>query len=142
MPLVGDGGNELPLVYAGNVAQGIVRALTRPQVPGRVYNLANDFPISQRELFELLADQLGRRPRFLSIPVAVATGIAGGVEALTRLRGVRRPVVSRRHIAFMGRGNPFVSELAKAELPWEPEVTHAAGVRRAVEWLLESRRPK
>ncbi len=138
--LVGDGRNELPLVYAGNVAQGIVRALTSPRAPGRVYNLANDFPISQRELFGLLAVHLGRRPRFLPIPVAVASGIAGSIEALARLRGVRRPVVSRRHIAFMGRGNPFVSELAKAELPWEPEVTHEAGVRRAVDWLLEARR--
>ncbi len=138
--LVGDGRSELPLVYAGNVAQGIVRALTSPRAAGRVYNLANDFPIQQREFFELLAHHLGRRPRFLPIPMAVATGLAGGVEALTRLRGARRPVVSRRHIAFMGRGNPFVSERAKAELPWEPEVTHEDGVRRSVEWYLQDRR--
>lgn len=140
--LVGNGRSELPLVYAGNVAQGIVRALTSPRAPGRVYNLTNDFPITQRELFELLAVNLGRRPRFLPIPVAVATGIAGSFESLMRLRGVRRPVVGRRHIAFMGYGNPFVSDLAKAELPWKPEVTHEAGIRRAVEWLLGAGRSR
>ncbi len=138
--LVGDGRSELPLVYAGNVAQGIVRALTSPRAAGRVYNLTNDFPILQREFFELLSRHLERRPRFLPIPVAVATGLAGTFETLTRLRGGSRPVVSRRHIAFMGRGNPFVSDRAKAELPWQPEVPHEDGVRRSVEWYLKDRR--
>ncbi len=139
--LVGDGRSELPLVYAGNVAQGIVRALTTPQASGRTYNLTNDFPVTQRQFFELLAGSLGHRPRFIPIPIAVATGLAAGVEALTRLRGRRRPVVSQRHIAFMGHGNPFVSERAKTELAWEPEVSHPDGVRRAIEWYLEERRP-
>ncbi len=139
--LVGDGRSELPLVYAGNVAEGIVRALASPRASGRTYNLTNDFPVTQRQFFELLAGNLGRRPRFVPIPVAVATGLAGGVEALTRLRGRRRPVVSRRHIAFMGHGNPFVSERAKGELGWEPEVGHPEGVRRAIEWYLRDRRP-
>ncbi len=139
---VGDGLSELPLVYAGNVAKGIVRALSSSHAAGRVYNLATDFPISQRELFELLAEELGRRPRFVPLPVGLATGAAWGIERLARLRGLQRPVVSRRHIAFMGRGNPFVSERAREELPWEPEVGHAEGVRRAVEWYQRDRAAK
>lgn len=141
VPLVGDGRSELPLVYAGNVAQGIVLALTSLPAAGRAYNLANDFPITQREFFQLLARCLGRQPRFLPLPASLATGVAWSFERIVRLRGRRRPVVSRRHVAFMARGNPFVSARAAAELGWRPEVRHEEGVRRTMDWYASGQAP-
>lgn len=131
---VGRGDRALPLVYAGNVAQGIVTALTSPQAGGRVYNLATDYPITQLRFFGLIAEHLGRRPVLLPLPYRLAATAAWGIEALARVTGGRRPVVSRRHIAFMGLGNPFSSRRAQEELGWRPEVPHEEGVRRSVEW--------
>lgn len=134
MFLVGSGRAELPLVYAANVAQGIGRALTAGRAPGRVYNLANDFPITQREFFTLIADGLGRRPAFVPIPYSAASLFAALLELTAFVAGNRPPRVSRRHVSFMARGNPFVSARAREELSWAPEVAHAEGVRRTMEW--------
>ncbi len=132
---VGSGRKELPLVYAGNVAQGIARALTSESAPGRVYNLATDFPITQRQFFNLISRELGRRRARLQIPYALAYGVALAIE-LGALLTNRRPLLSRRHVSFMGRGNPFVSDRAREELGWDPEVTHEEAVRHAMEWYM------
>jgi nucleoside-diphosphate-sugar epimerase len=83
----------------------------------------------------MIAAELGRRPLLLPLPYSVASTAAWTAEQIGRLRN-RRPVVSRRHVAFMGRGNPFVSRRAREELGWRPSVTHEEGVHRAVEWYL------
>lgn len=131
---VGLGRKELPLVYAGNVAAGILRALVSDRAPGRVYNLANDFPISQREFLSLIASHLRRRTVIIPMPYALAYGAAALLELTALLLGNRRPPASRRHVAFMGRGNPFVSSRARDELGWAPEVEHEEGVRRTLDW--------
>lgn len=138
--LVGDGRRNLALVYAGNVAGGIVRALTSHNVAGRVYNLADDFPVTQREFFSALGQRLGLRPILVPFPYELASGAAWSLEQLARLAGSRRPPVSRRHIAFMGKGNPFVSRRARDELGWAPQIDHREGVRRAARWYLEKGR--
>ena len=133
---VGDGRLDLPLVYAGNVADGIVRALAAPGAAGRAYNLANDFPVTQRGFFELVAGALRRRPRFIALPYRLADAAAAVAETLARLRGGPAPALNRRRVAFLGLGNPFVSERARRELGWSPAVDHPEGVRRAVAWHL------
>lgn len=135
--LVGDGRQNLPLVYAGNVASGILRALTSNGAAGRVYNLADDFPVTQREFFHALGQRLGLRPILVPVPYELASGAAWSLEQLARLAGNRKPPVSRRHMAFMGKGNPFVSRRAREELGWAPKVDHREGIRRAALWYLE-----
>jgi NADH dehydrogenase len=133
---VGLGRGSMPVVYAGNVAGGIVQALTVEDAAGRAYNLANDFPIGQRELFELVARELGRRPILFPVPYALVYGAAWLDEAIRRARGDAAPALSRRRVAFLGGGNPFVSVRAREELGWAPKVDHAEGVRRAIAWHL------
>ncbi|MGK7312074.1 MAG: NAD-dependent epimerase/dehydratase family protein, partial [Candidatus Longimicrobiales bacterium M2_2A_002] len=62
VPLVGGGRTTLPLVYADNVARGVVEALLRDSAIGRAYNLARDLPITGRELVDRVADALDLSP--------------------------------------------------------------------------------
>lgn len=130
------GRRELPVVYAGNVADGIVRALEAPDAAGRAYNLTTDFPITQREFFEGIARELGQTPRFLPIPYSVAYGLAWAAEFVAALRGGPAPALTRRRVAFFRAGNPYVSRRARDELGWQPRVPHVEGIRRAVRWYL------
>lgn len=132
---VGEGDRTLPVVYAGNVADGIARALVTRGAAGRAYNLANDFPVTQRRFFELVAAALGRRPHFVALPYRLADVAAALAEAIARIPGRGpAPALNRRRVAFLGLGNPFVSERARSELGWSPSVDHSEGVRRAVAW--------
>jgi nucleoside-diphosphate-sugar epimerase len=54
VPLLGQGDNTLPVVYAGNVAVSMRRALEEGR-RGTTYDVAMDRPLTQRALFEGLA---------------------------------------------------------------------------------------
>ncbi|MGH7482202.1 MAG: NAD-dependent epimerase/dehydratase family protein, partial [Longimicrobiales bacterium] len=70
LPLPGGGRAMPPVVYAGNVAHGIVEAATRDVAIGRSYNLPADDGASLRDLLETLGSALGRRPRVADVPGA------------------------------------------------------------------------
>ncbi len=132
VPLVGGGQSELPLVHAANVADAIFLALTSERAAGEAFNLATDFPITQRQLFELLARQLGKRPVFVPVPYIAVYGLAAAVESLTRLLSDRPPFLNRRNVSFMGAGNPFDSSRAREVLGWKPRLGHEEGVQRSL----------
>jgi 2-alkyl-3-oxoalkanoate reductase len=133
VPLPGGGRTRLPLVYAGNVARGVLAALDRDGSVGRAYNVAQDHPLTGRELVALLAHALDRRPRVLHLPVAPLTALAATVDGVTRwtplpgtdlLRGVRS----------LTRDNPYDSSRARMELGWTNLVMHGEAIRRTVAW--------
>lgn len=131
--LIGSGTNPLPLVYAGNVAEGAVLALTRPEASGGVYNLTGDFPVTQREFFSRVAEGLGLRKRFLPLPYGMAYGLAALLERAAP-GFTARSGLNRRRISFIGTPNPFVSERARRELGWTPSVGPEEAIARAVRW--------
>jgi nucleoside-diphosphate-sugar epimerase len=55
VPVMGRGDNTVPVVYAGNVAAGVASALDGRE-SGNAFNLAVDYPLTQRELLEGLAE--------------------------------------------------------------------------------------
>lgn len=136
VPLVGRGEAELPLAYAGNAADAVRLALEHSRAAGGTFNLASDFPITQRRLFSLLAWELGRRRLFAPIPRALLAGLARTLEATTGLFTDRPPFLNRRNVSFMGAGNPFDSSRARDLLGWEPRVPHEEAVARSVRWFL------
>lgn len=136
--LVGRGTNALPLIYAGNMAEGAVLALTRPEASGRAYNLTADFPVTQREFFSGLAAALGFRPRFVPVPYGLARGLGWLVETMPAPASARAGL-NRRRVAFIGRPNPFVADRARRELGWSPSVRPPEAIRRAADWYRRER---
>lgn len=134
VPLVGGGRTTLPLVYAGNVARGVVAALDRDAAIGRAYNLALDVPVTGRELLALLGLGLGRQVRVVPVPGGPARAVAAAVEAVTRWLPLISTVDARRGAASMSRDNPYDSGPARLELGWSGLIPHEEGVRRTMEW--------
>ena len=81
----GRGDNTVPVVYAGNVAAGVVAAVDG-RGSGRAFN--QDFPLTQLQLLEGMAGGLGANPRFWFVP-------AGSIRALARVADVRGMKVPR-----------------------------------------------
>jgi nucleoside-diphosphate-sugar epimerase len=140
-PLIGGGRSTLPIVHAANVADGAVRAVMSARAGGRAYNLANDFDLTARRFFELGAHGLGRRVRFVPIPLGVARvafkAFRAGMNIVT---GGALSVVSNASISFISEDNPFTSERARREIGWSPRVDHEHGVPEAFHWWLTNRR--
>lgn len=137
-PLIGGGTSIFSLVHAENVADGVVRAATSDGAGGRAYNLANDFAVSVRRVWELAGEGLGRRVRFVKLPLPVARGTLRAVKTVMRaVTGGKLSVVSNVSLAVLTRDNPFVSELARRELGWSPAVRPEVGIPDAFRWWAE-----
>ena len=140
IPLLRGGRSIMAVVHAANVADGAVLAATSDIAGGRAYNLANDFEVTVRRFFELGGEGLGRRPRFIPMPLWLASSALRGVKWGTRaLTGGRFNLVSSSAIDFISEDNPFSSDRAKRELGWAPRVRPEIGVPDAFRWWRENK---
>ena len=137
VPVMGRGDNTVPVVYAGNVAAGVASALDG-RGSGGAFNLAVDFPLTQRELLEGLARGLGCSPRLVSVP-AVLVRAAGILADGVRVLVPRAAGLSGARAARLGLGeNPFPSRRAREQLGWRPSVPHESALHGTGRWLLRN----
>lgn len=140
LPQIGAGTNRLSIVYAGNVAAAIVKAIDAPAAPGRVYNVTDDGPEShtQRGFLDAFAAALGVRVRYVRVPYTLARFIADGwVRVQFLLRPGTYPGIGGQAVRLCAGENPFTTARARRELGWEPVVTPVEAVRRTVDWVVK-----
>jgi nucleoside-diphosphate-sugar epimerase len=133
--VIGRGDNLLNIVYAGDVADGAIRAANHPGAVGRAYNLSSEGEVTQRWFLDLLCKELGAPPVRLRVPYRLALwgGLLG--EMVGRLIRLRRPPHFTRYVvALIGRSTRFSTERARTELGWRPQVGVAEGFRRSLDW--------
>ncbi|MDB4905910.1 MAG: nucleoside-diphosphate-sugar epimerase [Gemmatimonadetes bacterium] len=142
-PLLGGGRSVMPIVHAANVADGIVRAAVTSQAGGKAYNLANDFDTTAREFFELAAQGMGKRLRFIPLPVSLVRAGMGALSVVSDLLlGGRFSAVGAQTVDFLSRDNPFSSERARRELGWDPPVRPCEAIPEAFRWWANERRAR
>lgn len=134
-PLLGPGSNRLPVVYAGNVAEGIAAALVSEAVAGGVFNLAGDHPVTQRQMMQWLGEGLGERTRFVPLPAGLVRWGARLGDSLG-LRTPSAPDLGLTRVAQLALDeNPFRSERARSVLGWRPSVHPKDALHRTGAWL-------
>ena len=79
--------NRFSIVHVADLVDALLRAGDRPEAVGRTYFVANDAPVSWRELYDEIAAAASRAPALdlqLPLPAVAAAGYAGDiVSALT-----------------------------------------------------------
>jgi dihydroflavonol-4-reductase len=87
VPLLGDGGQELSLVHAADLARALVAAGSSEACVGRTYHAGHPRPVTQRELARAVARAVGREaPRLVALPggaVRLALHALGTASLLT-----------------------------------------------------------
>lgn len=133
--IIGKGDNHLPFCYITDVVQGFLLAAYHDNAPGNVYNITNDEPLTQSEMFNEVADAVdGVRPtrHVPFIPVYYGSIVAEKVVApITH----REPLATTHGALMFGGDNKHSIEKARRELGFEPEVDLRTGIRLAAEWF-------
>lgn len=135
--LLGDGRGALPAVYAGNLAAAVLAVLAAPSREARVraYDLGDDHPVTQRDLYGALGRALGRpfRPIPLPRPLVLAAARAGDAAGL-RIPDAGELPLLRTALLAMGP-NPFGSARIRAELGWAPRFALEEALDRTARWV-------
>lgn len=133
--ILGRGDNALPFCYVTDVVQGFLLAAYHQDAPGNVYNITNDHPLTQSEMFNAIADAVGGvRPRLHLpyLPIYYGSIVAEKVVArVTRTK----PVVTQLGAMMFGSDNRHSVEKARRELGYEPKVDLHTGIQLAAEWF-------
>lgn len=133
--IIGRGDNALPFCYVTDVVQGFMLAAYHENAPGNVYNITNDRPLTQLEMFNAIADAVdGVRPtRHLPyLPIYYGSIVAEKVVArVTRTK----PIVTQLGAMMFGSDNRHSVEKARRELGYEPKVELRTGITLAAEWF-------
>ena len=132
--LIGRGENALPFCYVSDIVQGFLLAAYHEKAPGNVYNITNDRPLTQKEIFYAIADDIGgKRPR---VHLPYLPTYFGGIaaEKLAQLTG-SKPILTRLGAMMFGTDTRHSVGKARRELGYEPKVELREGLRRAAEWF-------
>ena len=132
--IIGQGDNALPFCYVTDVVQGFLLAAYHEKAPGNVYNISNDRPLTQHELFNAVADDIsGERPgRHLPyLPMYYGSIVAERIAHITHTR----PIVTRLGVMMFGSDNRHSVEKARRELGYEPKVEIRDGIKLAAAWF-------
>ncbi|HEV2583135.1 MAG TPA: NAD-dependent epimerase/dehydratase family protein [Ktedonobacteraceae bacterium] len=135
--IIGRGDNHLPFCYITDIVQGFMLAAYHKQAPGNVYNITNDRPLTQLEMFNAIADDVGgvRPTRHLPYaPIYYGSIVAEKVVAPV-IR--REPFVTTHGALMFGSDNKHSVEKARRELGFEPKVDLRVGIRLASAWFNE-----
>jgi len=133
--IIGKGDNALPFCYVTDVVQGFLLAAYHKNAPGNVYNITNDRPLTQLEMFNEIANAVdGKRPtlHLPYLPIYYGSIVAEKVVArITRTK----PIVTQLGALMFGSDNKHSVEKARRELGFEPKVDLREGIKLAAEWF-------
>jgi len=113
--------NRRSLIYTGNLAGAIVKALDAPQAAGRTYLVSDGEDVSTPDLVRGLARALGVKPRLLSLPLSA-------LDLGARLAGRRAEFVR------LTSSLQVDSSRIQRELGWRPPFTLAQGLELTAKW--------
>jgi nucleoside-diphosphate-sugar epimerase len=130
--IIGRGDNALPFVYVTDVVQGLLLGLDHGAAVGEAFNITNDAPVTQQQMFEGIAEEIGAKPPRVHVPYRPLYAAASAAEhTAILLRSRRQPPATRLGVKLFGTSNRHSIEKARARLGYAPRVSLRDGIRRA-----------
>jgi nucleoside-diphosphate-sugar epimerase len=136
LPMMGDGGNTLSVIYAADCASAVVRAATTPGAPsGKTYFVEDGSVYVWREALKEIESAMGKRAFVrVGLPMSIVQAAAAGAQLWGKLTGTAQMLtldkvneLKQRHWVCSGEG-------ARRDLGWTAKTGWAAGVQEAVKW--------
>ncbi|HEX9038470.1 MAG TPA: NAD-dependent epimerase/dehydratase family protein [Ktedonobacterales bacterium] len=142
MIIIGSGHNAVPFVYVSDMVQALLLAFDSERAVGQAYNIGNDHPLTQAELYTAIAQGIGAPPVRIHAPYRPLYAAAYAAERVATLTNNRiPPFVTRHGVKLYGAHNLLSIEKARRELGYTPQVPLRVGVRLATEWYRQQLAP-
>ncbi len=138
MAFVDGGRAQAGLTFVDNVVTALIASARTSKALGQAYNVRDGGDETWRDYVNALADGLGMRRPWLTLPSAVALRAASFLEGAHRLVGARtRPLLTRHSVFLLCRDQRFPIAKAQADLACAPAIGFEEGIERTLRWLRE-----
>ncbi len=111
LPLIGGGMTRFQPVYVGDVADAIMAALSRPDAPGKIYELGGPVTYTFKALMELLLTEIGAKRLLVPIPWGIARMQGAFAEKLPGKPLTRDQVALLKQDNVLSGAAPGLAEL-------------------------------
>jgi nucleoside-diphosphate-sugar epimerase len=133
-PMIGRTEKRVSLIHARDLVDGIILAGESEAALGRTYFISSDDNYSMRAVADLMAALMRKRLRTITIPRALAYGVAIVAEGAAALMG-KPPVINRDKVTDISQTGWTCSiERAKGELGYFPRIDLEEGLRETIAW--------
>jgi nucleoside-diphosphate-sugar epimerase len=133
--IIGSGRNAVPFVYVADAVEGMILAALNDHAVGKAYNLTTDDPVTQQELWNAVAKELGARAPRLHVPYFPLYLLAYFAEKAVKMDAPQRqPIITRVGVKLFGTENRHVIDKARRELGYFPRVPVLEGVKITAAW--------
>jgi nucleoside-diphosphate-sugar epimerase len=131
---IAGGERRFSAIYVEDLCQGLIAAARSPRAAGRTYFLAHPKALSWSEFGAAAARIIGRTPRVIKLPVAVAYAAGGCAEVWARISG-KPGILSRDKIREASCAN-WVCDTRRAseELGFTATTAIEEGLRETIAW--------
>ena len=118
-PVFGDGGQEVSLIYAGDLAAALIAAGTAPDAAGHTYFAAHPTPTTTRALVMAIGKALDRNVRVVPIPRAVGRASLWTIGSLAHLIGVSTVLSADKANEFLAPAWTCVPHALERDTGWK-----------------------
>jgi nucleoside-diphosphate-sugar epimerase len=133
-PVIGDGSQELSLIYGGDLATALIAAATATDTAGRVYYATHPRLTTSRGFVEAVGRAVGRDLRIIKLPGLLARSALWVVGSLAALAG-------RATLLSLDKANEFLApawtcraDALARDAGWRAEIDLEPGLARTAAW--------
>ena len=134
LPEIDHGAGLIQPVNARDLGQAYYKAAMVERLPRLSYNISGERELSIHELLELIARYMGKKPRFISLPMGLGVF---GAKTVKLLSGGRVDLVEK--VLRLGEDRNFSHADATEDFGYEP-ASFNEGLEREVKEFLQQRK--
>jgi nucleoside-diphosphate-sugar epimerase len=133
-PVMGDGTQELSVIYAGDLAQALIAAGTATATAGRVYYAAHPDVTTSSGLVRAVGAAVGRTPRIVRLPATLARVALWTVGSLASLAGRATVLSADKADEFLAPAWTCRPDALTRDSGWRAATDLASGLSRTAAW--------
>ncbi|HEY6223683.1 MAG TPA: NAD-dependent epimerase/dehydratase family protein [Gemmatimonadales bacterium] len=133
-PVMGDGTQELSVIYAGDLAAALIAAGTATATLDRVYYAAHPEVTTSMGLVRAVGVAVGRTPRIVRLPAALARVALWTVGSLASLAGRATVLSAEKADEFLAPAWTCRPDALARDSGWRAATDLAAGLSRTAAW--------
>jgi nucleoside-diphosphate-sugar epimerase len=133
-PVMGDGTQELSVIYAGDLAEALIAAGTATATAGGVYYAAHPDTTTSAGLVQAVGVAVGRTPRIVRLPPALARVALWTVGSLASLAGRATVLSADKADEFLAPAWTCRPDALTRDSGWRAATDLAAGLSRTTAW--------